>query len=222
MVYRLYESGYGFGWQNREEKTTSSYIVLVGAALSLMGWSAYIRNTLRGSTKPNRVTYFMWSVAPLIATAAALANGVRWAAVPVFMSGFCPLLVFVSSFVSRQGHWALNRRDYVCGVFSMMALVLWLVTRQPNIAIVFAIATDALAALPTVVKARSHPGTETGVAYLLAFASAATSFAALRRWTFAEWAFPLYLLVVNATIYVVVLRGTARAARAGSAEHRAG
>jgi len=152
----------------------------------------------------------MWSVAPLIATAAALAKGVRWAVLPVFMSGFCPLLVFLSSFVNRQGQWALKRRDYACGAFSVMALILWLLTRQPDIAIVFAIASDALAALPTLAKARSHPGTETGLAYLLAFGSAATSFAAVRNWTFAEWAFPLYLVALNATIFLVVVRGKSR------------
>jgi hypothetical protein len=164
----------------------------------------------------------MWSVAPLIGTAAALSKGVRWAVLPVFMAGFCPLLVFVSSFVNRQGHWALNRRDYACGACSLLALILWLMTRQPDIAIVFAIASDALAALPTLLKAWSHPGTETASAYLLAFASAATSFAAVEHWTFAEWAFPAYLLVVNGTVVLAVARGKARLAGAGSARHPAG
>src|SRR5262245_153782 len=71
------------------------YLVLFGAVLSITGWTAYIKNTLNGTTRPNRVTYAMWSVAPLIATVAAVVKGVTWAALPVFMSGFCPLLVFL-------------------------------------------------------------------------------------------------------------------------------
>ena len=181
------------------------YLVLAGAAASLTGWIAYVRDTLRGKTKPNRVTYFMWSFAPLIATAAALSKGVTWAALPVFMAGFCPLLVFVSSFANERAYWTLGKLDYACGVFSAMALILWGVTRQPNIAIVFAIASDGLAAVPTLVKAWSHPQTETGLAYLLAFVSAATSFAAVKHWTFPECGFAIYLLI-NATLSLCIYR----------------
>jgi len=174
--------------------------VFAGAAISLTGWSAYIRETLRGTTKPNRVTYFMWSVAPMIATAAALTQGVTWAVLPVFMAGFCPLMVFTSSFVSREAYWTLGKFDYACGVFSALAMILWAITKQPNVAIVFAIISDGLAAVPTLLKAWSHPKTDTGLAYVLAFVSAATSFAAVHNWTFAECGFAIYLLVVNATL----------------------
>src|SRR5215475_4676262 len=114
------------------------YLVLVGAAINAAGSSRYIRDTLRGTTQPNRVTYLMWGIAPLIATAAALSKGVTWAVVPVFMSGFCPLMVFLSSFVNRSGYWKLGTLDYLCGVVSALALILWALTAQPIIAIILA------------------------------------------------------------------------------------
>src|ERR1051326_3873885 len=100
------------------------YLVLIGAAINATGSFRYIRDTLRGTTKPNRVTYFMWAIAPLIATAAAVSRGVSWAVVPVFMSGFCPFLVFLSSFSNKQAYWKLGALDYVCGAFSAVALIL--------------------------------------------------------------------------------------------------
>src|SRR5215471_17568624 len=96
------------------------YLVLFGAAINAAGSLHYIRDTVRGNTKPNRVTYLMWGIAPLIATAAAVFKGVTWAAVPVFMSGFCPLIVFASSFVNRRAYWKLGAADYACGVFSLL------------------------------------------------------------------------------------------------------
>ena len=62
------------------------YLVFVGAGVQLLGIAAYVKETLRGKTKPNKVTWLMWSIAPLIATFAALSDGVTLAALPVFMS----------------------------------------------------------------------------------------------------------------------------------------
>ncbi len=78
------------------------YVVLIGAGVGFVGTYAYIRETIRGRTKPNKITWLMWSVAPLIGTAAALSDGVRWAVLPVFMSGFGPLLIFIASFVNSK------------------------------------------------------------------------------------------------------------------------
>ena len=91
------------------------YVVLIGVAVQLAGIISYIKTTVRGITRPNRITWLMWSVAPLVATAASVASGVTWAVVPVFMSGFAPLLVFFASFVNRNSYWKLTRFDSSAG-----------------------------------------------------------------------------------------------------------
>jgi hypothetical protein len=182
------------------------YLVLVGAAINAAGALRYIRDTLRGTTKPNRVTYLMWAIAPLIATAAALSRGVTWAVVPVFMSGFCPFMVFLSSFVNRSGYWKLGILDYICGASSALALILWAITDEPIIAISLAILSDGLAALPTLVKAWFHPETETGIAYVFAIVSSSTSFAAVQHWTFVECGFAIYLLILSSLLSFSVYR----------------
>jgi hypothetical protein len=182
------------------------YLVLLGACINATGSYRYIRDTVRGNTKPNRVTYFMWGVAPLIATVAAVSKGVTWAVVPVFMSGFCPLMVFVSSFMNKRAYWKLGGLDYVCGAFSILALILWIVTNQPIIAIILAIASDGVAALPTLIKAWSYPETETGISYVLAFISASTTLAAVRQWTFPECGFAIYLMILSAALSLSVYR----------------
>ena len=111
------------------------YLVFLGAAVQLVGVFLYIKETLVGDTKPNRITWLMWAVAPLIATAAAIADGVTWAVLPVFMAGFGPLLVFVASFVNRNSYWKLETFDYLCGICSILALVFWGITQNPVVAI---------------------------------------------------------------------------------------
>ncbi len=163
------------------------YLVLVGVVVQLAGVFSYMRDTLRGKTKPNKVTWFMWSIAPLIATAAAL-------------------LVFISSFFNPKAYWKLEKFDYVCGIFSLLALILWGITQEPIVAIIFAMASDGIAAIPTLVKAWSYPDTETSTPYTTGMFNALTGFAAIPVWTFNQYAFPIYLVFINATLLFTIYR----------------
>src|SRR5688572_21588753 len=138
------------------------YVVLAGAVVALIGAFSYIKDTVRGKTKPNRVTWLMWAIAPLIAAIAAFSEGVTWAVVPVFVSGFGPLLIFVASFMNKKAYWKLTKFDYYCAATSVVALILWAVTKQPSVAILVAILSDALAGVPTFIKSWKYPETETG------------------------------------------------------------
>lgn len=181
------------------------YIVIIGAAVQLIGISFYIKGVLKGDTQPNRVSWLLWSIAPMIGSAAAVTNGVGWAALPVFISGFGPLLVFISSFVNKKSYWKLETFDYICGLLSILALVLWVITKQAVVAIVFSIASDAFAAIPTLVKAWNHPKTESIGPYLTGLFNASTSFVAIRTWSFSSWGFPLYLLIIDGLLLLCSL-----------------
>lgn len=113
--------------------TLAHWLVVVSACISLSGSSIYIRDTLRGTTKPNRVSYLLWSLAPSIGVVAALsANADGWATVRIFMSGFIPFLIFLSSFVNPMSYWKLDRFDLLCGIFSLIALAIWGVPTRLN------------------------------------------------------------------------------------------
>lgn len=183
-----------------------NYLVIFGALVSLFGIFFYIRETIKGKTKPNRITWFMWSVAPFIATAAALSSGVTWAALPVFMSGFSPFLVFLSSFWNPKSYWRLGMFDYLCGLFSILALILWAITQNPTVAIVFAIASDAFAGVPTVVKCWKKPETETWTPFFAGLISAATTFSIINTWSFTEYAFSAYLITLNCILLIAIFR----------------
>lgn len=173
------------------------YLVFVGALVQLITAFTYIKAMLGGKVKPNRVSWGMWSIAPTIATVAALSKGVGWAVLPVFMSGFQPFLIFVASFLVKDAYWKLSKFDYACGMLSVLALVLWAVTSIPEVAIVFAIASDGLAAIPTIVKAWHHAESENVTPFLAGLFNTITAFFAVTVWNFASLAFPSYLVIVN-------------------------
>lgn len=182
------------------------YLVFVAAIATLVATFVYIRSMLRGGARPNRVSWLMWSIAPFIAAAAAVSNGVGWAALPVFMSGLSPFLIFTASFVLKKAHWKLTTFDYFCGVMSGLALVLWFVTKDPNVAITLAIASDALASIPTLTKAWNFPETEIAWPFIVGVFNASTSFWAITMWAFSAYAFPAYLIVINTLLFFSVYK----------------
>ncbi len=176
------------------------YLVLAAAFASLLAAGLYIRSMFRGGAKPNRVTWLMWSIAPFIATAAAASSGVGWAVVPVFMTGFAPFLIFTASFFAKRAYWKLHTFDYVCGALSAAALVFWVITMEPNYAIILAIASDALASIPTLTKVWRNPETESVWPFITGIFNALTSFVVAVTWNFSEIAFPAYLAIINALL----------------------
>lgn len=173
----------------------AQYMVLFGAAVEVIGVIPYLRDTLHGVTKPNQVTWLLWSMAPLIAATAAFSDGVGWPVIPVLLAGLTPLVVFVASFAHSTAMWKLGTVDYICGALSVIALVIWKVTHRPDIAIFFSIVSDALATLPTLRKSWLYPETETPSAYLTTLIGALTGLLASQTWSVSECAFLIYLVI---------------------------
>jgi hypothetical protein len=168
------------------------YLVIIAAVASLLAAVVYIRSMFVGGTKPNRVSWLMWAIAPSIATAAALSNGVGWAVLPVFMAGFSPFLIFTASFFAKKAYWHLSTFDYVCGVLSGFALIMWWLTKNP------------LASIPTLTKAWTNPETESVWPFIIGVFGASSSLAVATLWTFSEYAFPSYLVIVNLMVLLAL------------------
>ena len=179
--------------------------VLVGAAFNLVGLSSYVADTLRGRNQPNRVSWFLWALAPLIGFAAEVGQGVGLQSLMTFMVGFGPAVVLCASFVSRHGAARLTRFDLGCGSLSVVALVMWRITGRGDVAIAFSVAADLLAGVPTFRKAYRDPASESWPAFACSGVSAALTLLTITTWTFAAAAFPVYILC-GSTLLTVLIR----------------
>jgi hypothetical protein len=170
--------------------------IYLGTAIGAAGAAVYLRDTLRGTTQPNRVTWLLWALAPLLAAAVEFDQGVGLRALPTFMVGFMPLLIFIGSFHNSASVWKVRRMDYACGAVSVIGTIVWLVTRDGVLAISAAIAADFLAGIPTLMKSWTHPGSETVHSYIGAVISMVILLLTVDHWTFDVVAFPLFVAVV--------------------------
>lgn len=178
--------------------------IFVGTVILFLGNASYLRDTIKGKIKPNRVSWLLWTIAPLIAFAAEIKQGVGLQSLTTFMVGFLPLLIFLSSFVDKKAYWKLGRLDIICGILSVIGLILWAITRVGNIAIFFSILADGLAALPTIVKSYKEPETENYLVYLAGLIASAITLLTIKDWKLEQFGFPLYILVVDVILFVSI------------------
>ena len=182
----------------------NSNFVIVGTLISAIGSFAYLVDTVKGKIKPNRVSFLLWSIAPLIAFFAQIKQGVGLESLMTFSTGFLPLMTFVASFVNKRAEWKLTRFDLMCGFLSILGLVLWQITKVGNIAIFFSIVADGLAAVPTIVKAYKYPDTEIAWPWLATSVGVVLTLLTLTSLTFANSGFIIYILFVDTLIFGLV------------------
>ncbi len=167
--------------------------VLLGAFINFLGGISYVIDTIKGKAKPNRISWGLWTVVVMIAFSAEISQGVGIISLATFMVGFAPLMIFVASFVNKKSYWKITKFDLLCGALAVIGLILWFTTKIGNTAIAFSIFADFMAGIPTLVKSYKFPETENWIEYASSAINVAIALLAIKVWTFAFFAFPLYI-----------------------------
>lgn len=182
----------------------NGYFVFVGAALALIGDLTFARDTLRGHSKPNRVTWATFAFQGGVTLAAELQQHVGLVAVMTFAVAFGPFCILLASFFNKEAVWKLGRFDYICGAIAALAIIGWIVTSNPNTAIAFNIVAGFVATIPTARKAYHHPETETDTAWRNGALAGIITLLTVDQWNFATAAFPIYITAVCIAMYVLI------------------
>jgi hypothetical protein len=144
----------------------------------------------------------LWAAAPLIGFFAQLDAHVGLPAVQTLAAGLGPLAVVVAVAITRHSLARIGLFDVVCAV---IALAVWLGLGQAPLAVVFAVAADGAAALPTIAKAWRDPDSENLLFYVLIGMGATITLLTVSSWDPASWAFAAYMLVLCVVVSSIVI-----------------
>ncbi|MFA5841025.1 MAG: hypothetical protein WC847_02010 [Candidatus Paceibacterota bacterium] len=181
-------------------------IIYITILISLLGYFFYLKDMLFGQTRPNLVSWFIWMLAPFIGAFFQLKAGAGLSVLPIFMAGFGPLVVIIVSFWKKNAYFKITNLDIFCGIFALLALVLYTLTHNLGISILFAILSDGLASVPTIVKSWKFPETETVSVYLPGVINNVLALFIIKDWSFTIYSFSLYLVIVNVIIIFILYR----------------
>ena len=182
------------------------YFAVIGAVIASIGGFYYLYETIDGKSMPNRVTWFLWGLFPMIIFIAQRAQGVEGLSWVSFAAGFTPFLILLASFLNKRAYWKSQRSDYFLMAAAVLGIVLWIATDNPNLAILFALSADLLAGIPTVIKSYKHPETESWIAYGISTIGFGVGLLAIQTYSFESSAFILYLFLINGLLALLAYR----------------
>ena len=182
------------------------YFAVIGAVIASVGGVYYLYETILGRTKPNKVTWILWGLFPMIVFIAQRAQSVKSLSWASFVAGFTPFLVFVASFLNKKAYWKTQIRDYVLMGAGITGIILWAITSKADIAILFALLADLFAAIPTIIKCYTNPETESWIAYGISAIGFGVAVLAIHGFSFKNAAFIIYLFIVNGLMSVLASR----------------
>ncbi len=184
--------------------------------LAILGWGISVRKfefyRLKNPTRPNRVTWLIWSFVGIITVSSYYASGAThtvWFAAALT----CEYLVaFALSYwygdESWKSEWKHRVRDFVCLGGAAISAFLWWWFDIPQIALFATIAIDLFGAIPTMAKAYTRPWTEDRRAWTLAAVGSVINMYAM-EWKWEPEAvtiaiYPIYMLVANGLITILL------------------
>ncbi len=194
-------------------------LAIIGACLGFSAGVTYACAVWKGRVTPNRVTWCLWTAIPLIIFAASVTKGAGLQSLFSLAAGLGPAVVVLVMLLRRShSYWKISWLDLCCCFLSLLALGLWIITRDGNYAIGLSLVADMSAAFPTVIKAYKEPSSESAVAFVLFMAGAVMVLLATKHWTAANTAFPLYAAILY--LFLSLLIVSPRAVRLSSLERR--
>ncbi|MDO8489947.1 MAG: hypothetical protein Q7S47_00850 [bacterium] len=169
-----------------EYKIVVSVLVV---ALTCLGYSRYILDTIKGKTIPHAFTWFIWALAGFLVYGMQVGGGAGVGAwVTLFIAVMCSV-IFLLGLWSKDRD--ITRSDVVFFILSFCALILWLVVKQPMWSMILIVGVDLLGFVPTIRKAWKAPHTETLFYFELNVVKFGLSILALQEYNIVTWLFPV-------------------------------
>lgn len=177
---------------------------LLGSVFTIICFIPYIVSILQGKTKPNRATWWVWAINGTILSLGNIAIGANYTLLPIICPVAAQWYIAILSIKHGEGGW--NRFDRRCFVASGISFILWRILNYDLIAIILPLLVDVFAALPTLKKSFAEPETEDLLTYVLYTVGGLFTVMAVQEWTFAIAITPIYILLLNAAIVLLLTR----------------
>ena len=179
---------------------------IISGIIAMLAVIPYVKDILHGSTRPNIVSWFLWVLLLSISIFAQYSAGASWSLLFLIGDLVGTSIIFILC-LAGYGYGKYGWIEVVCFSLAIIAIVSWQLTNQPILAIVFSIIADAMASVPTIVKAYRDPWSEDASQWLIIGVASILAILSTTIWNPANIIFPAYLLLVNGTIGALSLFG---------------
>ncbi len=186
--------------------TIKDFVGVIAVILTFVGYVPYIRDTIKGNTKPHIYTWFLWSLVTAIAFALQVSAGAGFGAFVTLAAAIVCFVIFLLGL--RIGDKDITQSDTILLLLALVAIVIWVFAKQPVISVVLVSSIDMLSFIPTIRKSWNKPHTETLTSYIVNTIRFILALYALKRYTIVTYLYPLTWVLANGlfSIYIYVRR----------------
>lgn len=178
--------------------------VIVAILLRLASGASYFKATWDGTAKPSIISWFFWSVTAIIAFTVQLVKGAGPEAFVTLAIGISPIAVCIAALHKDAYKVTFSYSDKWCIALTVSGIILWLISKNPLMALSMSILADIFSSIPTILKSYRNPESEHPTAYMLSIVSMAVTLLTINSWQPANWLFTAYILGINIT-YVLTI-----------------
>jgi hypothetical protein len=162
----------------------------------------YLRDVFRGSTRPHRGTWLIWSALAIVVGFSQWADGASWSLIMMLTQAVLTTAVFVVAIFRGQG--GLAAIDLMLVAVAAAGIVGWLLSGEPIVATACVVAADLIAAAMMAPKTYRDPLSETLATFVLASIGGALAAGAVGALDAALLIYPIYYCLSNGTLAVLI------------------
>ncbi|NDE68250.1 hypothetical protein EB052_01445 [bacterium] len=189
--------------------TTSLAITLgfISGVFLIAGYLPYVYEVLKKTTRPSRVSWFIWSLSTVIILIGVASTGTHEAIwVPVADAVGC-FVIFILSIFLGVGGW--SRTDKISLVICAVSIFTIWKTGDTLLALIMNLLIYASGYIPTIKKSLIDPRSESLSAWTFFLVGVLLNLITVAISTdrgFAVWLYPVVLVSTVGTLYLVLMR----------------
>jgi hypothetical protein len=179
--------------------------LILGAAsviAGIMQYTPYIYDVLKRKTRPHAFSRLVWGLSGGIIFAAQIIEGGAAGSWATAVTTLLSTTVFLLSLF--YGEKNITKLDWVCLIFALFALALWILTKNPLGSVILITIGDLIGYGPTIRKSIQKPHEETMSAYLMGDVKWILSLTALGSYSLTTCLYPAAMILANGVLVTLL------------------
>lgn len=180
-----------------------SFLLVLSLIVTIAAVIPYIRDILKGSTKPNIASWITWTLLFIVATIAEIAAHEYRTALFTASITIETALVVILGF--KYGYAKYTKFDAACQIGALSGFLVWWLFNNPLAAVILVVVIDFIAALPTIEHSWFNPNEETWITFAFSGLGGFLALLAITSYNWTSLMYPVYIVLINILITTVIL-----------------
>jgi hypothetical protein len=185
----------------------TAVVPVLGILAGLIGVAdtiPYVRDIIRGSTRPHRGTWLIWGVLAIVVCLSQRADGASWSLIMAATQAVVTSLIFLLAI--RHGEGGVSTADLVLIGIAGGGVIGWIVADEPIVATICVVAADLIGCALMLPKTYRDPGSETLATFAFASLGGALAAGAVGVVDVSLLIYPIYYVAANGAIALLIVQ----------------